>query len=121
MPGLDGRQGIQGNHGPPGEQGPRGFCGQRGPAVYIPGAATPNMVNPNGTTFDTTGLENTFQAVGTAMSQLAQQQQVANAQLNQSLQQQQQERAQIVAIMDKVASATLQSSYDSIFASIPGL
>ena len=73
---------------------------------------------PNGTTLDTTGLENTFQAVGTAMSQLAQQQQVANAQLNQSLQQQQ-ERGQIVAIMDKVASATLQSSYDSIFASIP--
>ena len=77
------------------------------------------MVNPNVTTLDTTGLENTFQAVGTAMNQLAQQQQVANAQLNQSLQQQQQERGQIVAVMDKVASATLQSSYDSIFASIP--
>ena len=40
------------------------------------------MVNPNVTTLDTTGLENTFQAVGTAMNQLAQQQQVANAQLN---------------------------------------
>ena len=79
------------------------------------------MVNPNVTTLDTTGLENTFQAVGTAMNQLAQQQQVANAQLNQSLQQQQQEREQIVAVMDKVASATLQSSYDSIFASIPVL
>ena len=77
------------------------------------------MVNPNVTMLDTTGLENTFQAVGTAMNQLAQQQQVANAQLNQSLQQQQQERGQIVAVMDKVASATLQSSYDSIFASIP--
>ena len=79
----------------------------------------PNAVNPNITTLDTSGLENTFQAVGTTMNQLAQQQQIANAQLNQSLQQQQQERGQIVAVMDKVASATLQSSYDSIFASIP--
>ena len=52
----------------------------------------PNAVNPNITTLDTSGLENTFQAVGTAMNQLAQQQQqIANAQLNQSLQQQQQE------------------------------
>ena len=42
-------------------------------------------------TLDTSGLENTFQAVGTTMNQLAQQQQIANAQLNQSLQQQQQE------------------------------
>ena len=81
--------------------------------------ALPNVVNPNITTLDTSGLENTFQAVGTTMNQLAQQQQIANTQLNQSLQQQQQERGQIVAVMDKVASATLQSSYDSIFASIP--
>ena len=87
--------------------------------IYQPGAgALPNAVNPNITTLDTSGLENTFQAVGTAMNQLAQQQ-IANTQLNQSLQQQQQERGQVVAVMDKVASATLQSSYDSIFASIP--
>ena len=52
--------------------------------------ALPNVVNPNITTLDTSGLENTFQAVGTTMNQLAQQQ-IANAQLNQSLQQQQQE------------------------------
>ena len=52
------------------------------------------------------------------MNQLAQQQ-ITNAQLNQSLIQQQQERGHMVAVMDKVASATLQSSYDSIFASIP--
>ena len=53
------------------------------------------------------------------MNQIAQQQQIANVQLNQSLQQQQQERNQMVAVMDRVANATLQSSYDSIFASIP--
>ena len=76
------------------------------------------MANANVTTLDTSGLENTFQAVGTAMNQIARQQQIANDQLNQSLLQQQQERGQIVAVMDKVASATLQSSYDSIFASI---
>ena len=120
VPGVAGRQGIQGNRGPQGVRGPRGFQGQRGPAIYQPGVgALPNVVNPNITTLDTSGLENTFQAVGTAMNQLAQQQQIANTQLNQSLQQQQQERGQIVAVMDKVASATLQSSYDSIFASIP--
>ena len=54
-----------------------------------------------------------------ATFQLAQQQQIANAQLNHSLQQQQKERGQMVAVMDRVANATLQSSYDSIFASIP--
>ena len=59
-----------------------------------------------------------FQAVGDAMNQIAQQQQIANVQLNQSLQQQQ-ERNQMVAVMDRVANATLQSSYDSIFATIP--
>ena len=77
------------------------------------------MANANVTTLDTSGLENTFQAVGIAMNQIARQQQIANDQLNQSLLQQQQERGQIVAVMDKVASATLQSSYDSIFTSIP--
>ena len=120
VPGMVGRQGIQGNRGPQGLRGPRGFQGQRGPAIYQPGVGVrPNTVNPNITTLDISGLENTFQAVGTTMNQLAQQQQIANAQLNQSLQQQQQEQGQIVAVMDKVASATLQSSYDSIFASIP--
>ena len=53
------------------------------------------------------------------MNQIAQQQQIANVQLNQGLQQQQQERNQMVAVMDRVDNATLQSSYDSIFASIP--
>ena len=92
VPGMAGRQGIQGNRGPQGLRGPRGFQGQRGPVIYQPGVgALPNVVNPNITTLDTSGLENTFQAVGTAMNQLAQQQQIANAQLNQSLQQQQQE------------------------------
>ena len=52
------------------------------------------------------------------MNQIAQQQQIGNVQLNQSLQQQQQERNQMVAVMDRVANATLKSSYDSIFASI---
>ena len=85
VPGLDGRQGIQGNRGPPGDRGPRGFRGQRGPAVYPPGPAPPNMANANVTTLDTSGLENTFQAVGTAMNQIARQQQIANDQLNQSL------------------------------------
>ena len=51
---------------------------------------------PNITTLETTGLETSFQAVGDAMNQLAQQQQIANTQLNQSLQQQQQERGQMV-------------------------
>lgn len=66
-----------------------------------------------------TGLENSFQAVGNVMNQLAQQQQIVNAQLNQSLVQQQQDREQMVAVVNKVASATLQSSYDSLFASVP--
>ena len=88
VPGVAGRQGIQGNRGPQGLRGPRGFRGQRGPAIYQPGVgALPNVVNPNITTLDTSGLENTFQAVGTTMNQLAQQQQIANSQLNQSLQQ----------------------------------
>ena len=92
VPGMAGRQGIQGNRGPQGLRGPRGFQGQRGPVIYQPGVGTlPNAVNPNITTLDTSGLENTFQAVGTTMNQLAQQQQIANAQSNQSLQQQQQE------------------------------
>ena len=53
------------------------------------------------------------------MNQIVQQQQIANAQLNHSLIQQQKERGQMVAVMDKVANTTLQSSYDSIFTSIP--
>ena len=74
VPGMAGRQGIQGNRGPQGLKGPRGFQGQRGPAIFQPGVgALPNAVNPNITTLDTSGLENTFQAVGTAMNQLAQQ------------------------------------------------
>ena len=117
LQGPPGRQGIQGICGIPGERGPQGFRGPHGQApVTQPGQ--PNL-NPNITTLDTSGLETSFQAVGNAMDQLAQQQQIANAQLNQSLIQQQQERGQMVAAMDKVASATLQSSYDSIFASIP--
>ena len=49
----------------------------------------------------TTGLETSFQAVGNTMNQLAQQQQqIANAQVNQSLIQQQQERGHMVALMD---------------------
>ena len=43
------------------------------------------------------------------MNQIAQQQQIANVQLNQSSQQQQQERNQMVAVMERVANATLQS------------
>ena len=53
------------------------------------------------------------------MNQIVQQQQIANANLNYSLIQQQQERGQMVAVMDKAANGTLQSSYDSIFTSIP--
>ena len=53
------------------------------------------------------------------MNQIAQQQQIANVQLNQSLKQQQQERNHMVVVMNRVANATLQRSYDSIFASIP--
>ena len=112
-----GRQGIQGIHGIPGARGPLGFRGPRGHMTAV--SAGPAPTGPNITTLDTTGLETSFQAVGDAMNQLAQQQQIANAQLNQSLQQQQQERGQMVEVMDRVANATLQSSYDSIFASIP--
>ena len=75
--------------------------------------------SPHITTLGTTGLETSFQAVGDAMNQIAQQQQIDNAQLNQSLQWQQQERNQMVVVMGRVANATLQSSYDSIFALIP--
>ena len=44
----------------------------------------PAPTGPNITTLDTTGLETSFQAVGDVMNQLAQQQQIANVQLNQS-------------------------------------
>ena len=115
--GPPGRQGLHGIRGLQGERGPTGF---RGPHGQAPSQAPPGMlqINPNITTLDTTGLETSFQAVGNAVNQLAQQQQIANAQLNQGLLQQQ-ERGQMVAVMDKVATGTLQSSYDSIFASIP--
>ena len=43
-------------------------------------------------TLDTTGLENSFQAVGQAIGNLAQQQQMANTALSQTLIQQQRER-----------------------------
>ena len=95
----------------------RGFRGPQGQVTAVSANSAPT--GPNITTLDTTGLETSFQAVGDAMNQIAQQQQIANVQLNQSLQQQQQERNQMVAVMDRVANATLQSSYDSIFASIP--
>ena len=100
-----GRQGIQGIHGMPGVQGPRGFRGPRGHMTAVPTGPVPT--GPNITTLDTTGLETSFQAVGDAMNQLAQQQQIANAQLNHSLQQQQQERGQMVAVMDRVGNTTL--------------
>ena len=44
-------------------------------------------------TLDTTGLENSFQVVGQAIGNLAQQQQMANTALSRSLIQQQRERA----------------------------
>ena len=110
-------QGIQSLCGMPGVRGPRGFRGPRGHMTAVPDGSAPT--GPNITTLDTTGLETSFQAVGDAMNQLVQKQQITNAQLNHSLQQQQQERGQIVAVMDRVANTTLQSSYDSIFASIP--
>ena len=116
--GPPGRQGIQGIRGLQGERGPQGFRGPHGQAPPPAPTGIP-QVNPNITTLDTTGLETSFQAVGNAMNQLAQQQQITNAQLNQSFLQQQKERGQMVAVMDKVATATLQSSYDRIFASIP--
>ena len=64
-------------------------------------SADPAPTGPNITTLDTTGIETSFQAVGDAMNQLAQQQQIANAHLNQSLQQQQQERGQMAEVMDR--------------------
>ena len=69
-----------------GKEDPEGFRGPHGqaPAAQI---GKPQL-NPNITTLDTSGLETSFQAVGNAMNQLAQQQQIANAQLNQSLIQQ---------------------------------
>ena len=73
LQGPPGRQGIQGIHGILGERGPQGF---RGPHGQAPAA------NPNITTLDTSGLETPFRVVGNAMNQLAQQQKIANAQLN---------------------------------------
>ena len=94
-------------------RGPRGFRGPRGHMTVV--SASPVPTGPNITTLDTTGLEESFQTVGDAMNQLAQQQQIANVQLNQSLQQQQHERGQMIVVMDKVGNATLQSSYNTIF------
>ena len=117
LQGPPGRQGIQGIHGIPGQREPQGF---QGPHGQVPAAQKGQpQLNPNITTLDTSGLETSFQAVGNAMNQLPQQQQIATAQLNQSLIQQQQERGHMVAVMNKVTSATLQSSYGSIFTSIP--
>ena len=95
--------------GIPGERGPCGFRGPQGHIAAVP-AGQP-QTGSNITTLDTTGLETSFQAVGDAMNQLAQQQQIANAQLNQSLLQQQHKRGHMVAVMDRVGNATIQSSY----------
>ena len=111
------RQGIQCICGEPDARGPQGFRGPWGQITAVLANSAPS--GPNITMLDTTGLETSFQAVGDAMNQIAQQQQIANVQFNQSLQQQQQERNQIVAVMERVANATLQCSYDNIFASIP--
>ena len=99
--GLQGPQGIQddrGLQGPPGRQGIQGICGIpkergpcefRGPCGQVPTAPIGQpQLNPNITTLDIPGLEISFQAVDNAMNQLVQQQQIANAQLNQSLMQQ---------------------------------
>ena len=93
--GLQGPQGFQGDRGlqgPPGRQGIQGIPGERGPWCFrglwgqtpAVSAGQPQM-GPNITTLDTTGLETSFQAMGDAMNQIAQQQQIANAQLNHSL------------------------------------
>ena len=115
--GLQGPPGQQGIHGVPGARGPQGFRGPQGHMNAVSANSVPT--GPHIPTLDTTGLETSFQAVGDPMNQIARQQQIANAQLNQSLQQQKQERNQMVVVMDIVANATLQSSYDSIFALIP--
>ena len=80
LQGPPGRQGIQGVCGIPGAQGPQGFRGPRGHMTAVP--ASPVLTGPNITTLDTTGLETSFQAMDDAMNQLAQQQQIVNAQLN---------------------------------------
>ena len=81
LQGPPGRRGIQGIHGIPGERGPQRFRGPHGQAPTVQ-VGEPQL-NPNITTLDTYGLEASFQAVVNAVNQLAQQQQITNAQLNQ--------------------------------------
>ena len=70
-------------------------------------------------TLDTTGLENLFQVVGQAIGNLAQQQQMANPALSQSLIQQQRERATFGCVLNQIAAGQKQSQYNDLFKHIP--
>ena len=70
-------------------------------------------------TLDTTGLENSFQIVGQAIGNLAQQQQMANTALSRSLIQQQRERATFGHVLNQIAAGQKQSQYNDLFKHIP--
>ena len=70
-------------------------------------------------TLDTNGLETSFQAVGQAIGNLAQQQQMANTALSQTLIQQQRERATFGKLLNQIATGQKQSQYNDLFKHIP--
>ena len=68
---------------------------------------------------DTTALENTFDAVGQSMLQLARAQDQTNQQLQQHLQQGQLNMQAHMGALQQLAMLTSQHNFDHIFASIP--
>ena len=70
-------------------------------------------------TLDNTGLENSYQVVGQAIGNLAQQQQMANTALNRSVIQQLRERATFGQVLNQIAAGQKQSQYNDLFKHIP--
>ena len=70
-------------------------------------------------TLDTTALENTFDAVGQSMMQLARAQDQTNKQLQQHIQQGQANVQAHTGVLQQLATSTYQRNFDHIFASIP--
>ena len=115
--GQPGRDGQDGEDGHPGWDGRRGPHGYPGPGYAVPAQATAPAATGN-VTLDTTGLENSFQVVGQAIGNLAQQQ-MANTALSWSLIKQRRERATFGHVLNQRAAGQKQSQYNDLFKHIP--
>ena len=79
----------------------------------------PVIVQTPQVTLDTTALENTFDAMGQSMLQLARAQDQTNQQLQQHLQQGQLNMQAHTGALQQLATSTYQCNFDHIFVSIP--